>query len=185
MEETNLQSTEMDCGDQRGCSTYCVRYLITSLFVISFTLFVIFVGRHYVKSILLWVQAQPDPIGLVIFFLLFTVVSFPMIWGYLLLNVGIGYIYGVAQGLLIVIVCATGGTLIAHIVLVRFCHNCLRTKIANYGVAAFVALVDSERGFKVIILSRLTPVPFGLQNGIFAVSSRSLITVDFINNISL
>ena len=35
----------------------------------------------------------------------------------------------------------------------------------------FLELSKGGRAFKVVALARLTPIPFGLQNGIFAVSS--------------
>jgi len=45
----------------------------------------------------------------------------------------------------------------------------------NVALKTTVKIIDGSQGLKVIALTRLTPVPFGLQNGLFAISNVTLL----------
>ena len=48
----------------------------------------------------------------------------------------------------------------------------MTSKIPQNGYfQAIIQVVEGEHTFRVIAVTRLTPIPFGIQNGIFAVSS--------------
>lgn len=58
-------------------------------------------------------------------------VSFPMMWGYIVLNVAAGYLYGLWLGLLLTSVSATVGALVSFVLCRRFFVEC----VAGGGVA--------------------------------------------------
>ena len=64
---------------------------------------------------LLWTELQPPATVLLIFVLLYTLVSLPVVWGYIVINLACGYLYGVAHGIAVTIVTATIGVTIAHV----------------------------------------------------------------------
>ncbi|ELT96891.1 hypothetical protein CAPTEDRAFT_23698, partial [Capitella teleta] len=132
------------------------------------------IGRGYIKYLLLSLENTSLWISFLVFAALFTVVSFPMTWGYIVLNIAAGYLYGLLYGVLIVMFCALCGIVIAHVTIRRCLSNFVMTRLANDSVKAIIRVVDSEHGFKMVTLSRLTPIPFGLQNALFAVSSIPL-----------
>lgn len=148
----------------------CLTISIYSAIVIAMVCIFLVVGRDYIKYVLLSLEKSNLWISLIIFSLLFTVVSFPMTWGYILLNVACGYLYGLLLGIVIVIMCALCGLTAAHLLTKRFLQDFVFDRLANDSMRAIIRVVDSEHGFKVVVLARLTPIPFGLQNALFAVS---------------
>lgn len=148
----------------------CLTISIYSAVVIAIVCTFLVLGRDYIKYVLLSLEKSNLWISLVIFSLLFTVVSFPMTWGYILLNVACGYLYGLLLGIVIVVMCALCGLTTAHLLIKRFLQDFVFDRLANDSMRAIIRVVDSEHGFKVVVLARLTPIPFGLQNALFAVS---------------
>lgn len=148
----------------------CYQLSLTSLVLISVICLLLVACRTYIRALLLWLENADMVVCSVIFFILFTVVSFPMAWGYILLMLAAGYLYGLIYGPLIVIIFGTVGILIAHVVMKYCCRSCIMKRFYNDKIEAVIKVVESEQGFKVIALARLTPIPFGLQNGLFAVS---------------
>lgn len=47
-----------------------------------------------------------------------------------------------------------------------------RTYVVNSQTTALMKVVSGRNGYKIVFLMRFTPIPFGLQNAIFAVSMR-------------
>lgn len=152
----------------------CLTISIYSAIVIAMVCTFLVLGRDYIKYVLLSLEKSNLWISLVIFSLLFTVVSFPMTWGYILLNVACGYLYGLLLGIVIVVMCALCGLTAAHLLIKRFLQDFVFDRLANDSMRAIIRVVDSEHGFKVVVLARLTPIPFGLQNALFAMSKMSL-----------
>ena len=150
--------------------TSCLSLSVYSAVVVALILTFLVIGRDYIKYLLLSLENTSLWISFLIFALLFTIVSFPMTWGYIVLNIAAGYLYGLFLGVLIVMLCALCGIVIAHITIRRCLSNFVMTKLANDSVRAIIRVVDSDHGFKMVTLSRLTPIPFGLQNALFAVS---------------
>lgn len=173
-----LDSELRDLSSRNGFSPW-IQQTMTSWQGTCFTLFLLvfivcmalFVGRDYVKDILLWLEKQNEIIVLAIFILLFTIVSFPFMWGYILINLACGYVYGVVIGLIIVITTVFIGITIAHFLMRNVLRDCVASKLdANGALAAILNVIGGPQTFRVIAGTRLTPIPFGLQNAIFAVS---------------
>lgn len=149
----------------------CYQLSISSVILISIICILVVTCRNYVKDLLLWLE-QTDPyISVFIFLLLFIVTSFPMAWGYILLMVAAGYLYGYLYGPMVVLICGTVGIIVAHVVMKNCCRDFIKRRFYNSKMEAVIKVVESSQGFKLIALSRLTPIPFGLQNGLFAVSA--------------
>lgn len=155
----------------------CLSMSAFSACIIGIVCIVVVLSRDYIKHVLLSVEQNDIIVSFLIFLVLFTAVSFPFAWGYILLNIAAGYLYGVAGGILIIISCATAGIIIAHVTLRKFCRECVHSRLISSHMRRFISVIDSEHGFKVIALARLTPFPFGLQNALFAV--RYFLYTDF------
>ncbi|KAK3086448.1 hypothetical protein FSP39_018562 [Pinctada imbricata] len=152
----------------------CYQLSVISVVVICLLCFLMVVWRDYIKALLLWLESLDPVASGVIFLILFIFVSFPMTWGYILLMVATGYLYGYVVGPLVVIICGAIGIVVAHVIMKNFCQNFIRNRFYNSKMEAILKVVESDQGFKLIVLARLTPIPFGLQNGLFALTSISL-----------
>ena len=175
------------CGDSSESPTHhsssdngkivdrnCVKFSLMAVAAVLVACVLLYITKPYLKMILLWMANIDIGIAALIFIILFILVSFPMMWGYILLNVAAGYLYGLLLGTLFVIACALIGMSIAHVVTKQFLGAYVISKLSsNESLQAILRVVESSKGFKVVVLARLTPIPFGLQNGLFAVS-RSL-----------
>lgn len=127
--------------------------------------------KDYIKAVLLWAEAQEHWLICVIFVGMFTLVSFPFTWGYTLLVIASGYLFGVFRGLMTVVITGNLGVAIAHFTMRTFGAKFAFARICNNDkVHAILMVVSGPRAFKVAMFARLTPIPFGLQNTIFAVS---------------
>ena len=152
----------------------CYHISYTALIFLIIGLIVVILCRRFVKDLLEWLQNLDEWARVFLFVIMFTVVSFPMTWGYILLNVAAGYLYGFLLGFFIVIISVLCGLGTAFIVCRRCLRDFVRSKLESDNLKAIMRVVEGKRGFKVIALTRLTPVPFGLQNGLFAVRSHPL-----------
>lgn len=127
--------------------------------------------KDYIKAVLFWVETLEHWLICVIFLGMFTLVSFPFTWGYTFLVISSGYLFGVPRGLVTVVVTVNLGVVIAHYTMRTFRTKFPVTKLYNNDkVHAILMVVSGPRAFKVAVFARLTPIPFGLQNTIFAVS---------------
>ena len=142
--------------------TLLILFTLAALLVICF--------RHYLKDTLHWLERVDGRISGLIFVLMFTIVSFPMTWGYILLNMAAGYLYGFIVGMVTVVVAVLVGVATSLVVCRIFINDFVHSKLQSEHLKAIIRVVESRRGFKVVVLTRLTPIPFGLQNGLFAVS---------------
>ena len=146
---------------------YQISYSALILLVIGVILVVL--CRRYIIDVLEWLQNLDEWVEALLFVIMFTVVSFPVTWGYIILNVAAGYLFGFMLGFFIVVVSVACGLSSAFIVCRRYLRDFVRSKLESDSLKAIMRVVEGKRGFKVIALTRLTPVPFGLQNGLFAV----------------
>jgi len=128
--------------------------------------------RDYIHAVLLWTEQQPPGLVLVIFVALFTLVSLPLAWGYIVVNLACGYLFGFVYGLIVTVITATAGILAAHLIIVRCLASHVRKLLhtSEYSKSLY-AVISGPQAFKLIVLTRLTPVPFGLQNAVFSVSN--------------
>jgi protein maelstrom len=121
--------------------------------------------------VLLWVENQEHWLICVIYLGMFTLVSFPFTWGYTFLVISSGYLFGVPRGLMTVVVTGNLGVVIAHYSMRTLSTKFSVTRLCNNDkMHAVLMVVSGPRAFKVAVFARLTPIPFGLQNTIFAVS---------------
>ncbi|KAJ8969623.1 hypothetical protein NQ317_002429 [Molorchus minor] len=163
------------CGRLR--STICflslcrLLALICTLFVI---LCILLLCKAYIKLVLLWLEDQNKIVvsGTICF--LFVLVSLPISIGYIVLVVACGYLFGIAKGLLLTVFGANFGLLIAHNILKVVGHHPNIYKYTQNDMAqAILRVISGPLCFKIVFCSRLTPIPFGLQNTIFALSNVS------------
>ncbi|XP_046992847.1 transmembrane protein 64 isoform X1 [Schistocerca americana] len=146
----------------------CCLLLITVI-VLSIILFEF---KEYVRALLMWVESQDQVVIYLIFTVLFVLVSFPFTWGYTVLVFATGYVFGIIRGLVTVLFAANIGVVVAHFA-VRLVHYKfpLTKLIQNDKIQAVLSVISGSKAFRVAAFSRLTPVPFGVQNLIFAVSN--------------
>lgn len=71
-------------------------------------------GSGYMKRALFWIETQNPWLTFGVFMCFFTIVSFPLVVGYLILIITSGYLFGCVKGLLTVVVGANVGVAIAH-----------------------------------------------------------------------
>ncbi|XP_077983127.1 transmembrane protein 64-like [Glandiceps talaboti] len=131
----------------------------------------IYVTKGYIMILLMWLQSLSVIEGILVFALLFFIVSLPMTWGYIVFNVAAGYLYGFFLGVFTVVFGVFIGTLLAHLLCRYFFSQWVVKKIENDSLLALMRVVEGKNGFKVIALARLTPIPFGVQNGLFAITN--------------
>ncbi|XP_051826782.1 transmembrane protein 64 [Antechinus flavipes] len=131
--------------------------------------------RHYLQHLLLWVESLDSLLGVLLFVVGFIVVSFPCGWGYIVLNVAAGYLYGFVLGMGLMVVGVLIGTFIAHVVCKKLLAHWVASKIeGSEKLSAVIRVVEGGSGLKVVALARLTPIPFGLQNAVFSITDLSL-----------
>ena len=127
-------------------------------------------GRGHVLQLLKWLEGLPLHLSMLVFILLFTLVSFPFGFGYIILNMMAGYLYGILRGQLIILVSVAMGMTISFQLCRRWFKDYARSMVTSNALQAVLRVVEGPHGFKVILLTRFTPIPFGLQNVLFAVS---------------
>lgn len=148
------------CLSVSACSC-CVVTIVCAFIVLS---------RDYIKYVLMSLEHSSIVVSVVVFLMLFMAVSFPLTWGYILLNIAAGYLFGFLGGILIIVFCATFGITVAHVTIRTFFRDIVHSRLISSSMRYVISVVESENGFRVIALARLTPIPFGLQNALFAVS---------------
>ncbi|CAH1118475.1 unnamed protein product [Phaedon cochleariae] len=145
--------------------------LISTLFVI---LCVLLLCKTYIRFILLWLEKQDSIVILSTICILFIIVSLPISIGYIILVVASGYLFGLSKGLLLTVFGANFGLLVAHNVLKIIGHHQSIYRYTQNDLAqAIMRVISGPHCFKIVFCSRLTPIPFGLQNTIFALSNVS------------
>ncbi|XP_077447132.1 transmembrane protein 64 [Stigmatopora argus] len=131
--------------------------------------------RQHLKDLLLWAESLDSLAGALLFVVGFIGVSFPCGWGYIVLNVAAGYLYGFVLGLGLVAVGVLIGTFLAHLACKRLLTDWVLRKVGgSERLSAVIRVVEGGSGLKVVALARLTPIPFGLQNAVFSITDVSL-----------
>lgn len=126
-------------------------------------------GRGHILQLLRWLETLPLHLSILVFIFLFTLVSFPFGFGYIILNMMAGYLYGILRGQLIVMVSVAVGATLSFQLCRRWFKDYARSMVTSDALRAVLRVVEGPHGFKVIFLTRFTPIPFGLQNALFAV----------------
>lgn len=102
-------------------SNWYLSYLVP-ISLLALVLLVGYLTRNYAKALLFWIETQNSWLIFVIFLALFTLVSFPIVVGYLVLLITAGYLFGFWRGWLTVILGANMGIAIAHAT-IRACRH--------------------------------------------------------------
>ena len=170
--ETNDDIEEIDIKPRFTCKT-CGRFTGPLAVFILLCLVFIIVGREYLSQLLYWLEHLKLIYSLCVFIALFIIISFPFGFGYIILNVAAGYIYGLIRGQIVISISVLIGFSTAFLL----CRSCLKQWALQYvsssrALTAMMRVIEGPHGFKVILLTRLTPIPFGLQNALFAVSIK-------------
>ena len=120
-------------------------------------------------------ESQDSVIIIVMIIFLFILVSFPISVGYIVVVGAAGYLFGILRGFFLCVIGANVGLAVAHNVLRLIGHHeRVRKLIDNDTATAIMRVITGPLCFKIVFCSRLTPIPFGLQNTIFAVSYMNI-----------
>ncbi|KAL5466723.1 hypothetical protein EMCRGX_G030871 [Ephydatia muelleri] len=138
------------------------------------TVVVILLSRMYLFDILTWLEGLPVVESILLFVVLFTIVSFPFAFGYIVLNMMAGYLYGFVTGQFVVSVSVTFGLVISMGLCRRYFANYAQTHFTSTPFMALMKVLEGPSGLKVMVMARLTPVPFGIQNALFAMTKMDL-----------
>ena len=136
------------------------------------TVGLVFLIREYMSGVLYYLASLPTYQSALLFIALYTAVSFPMMWGYIVLNIATGYLYGLTLGVVITSVGAGIGSLVALVACRKLARHYVQSLLSSYeNLKQIVRVIEGRQGFRIIMMTRLTPVPFGLQNALFSVSA--------------
>ncbi|XP_055903034.1 transmembrane protein 64 [Eupeodes corollae] len=181
--ERDEHDTLTNSKNRRPANSVCLRvhgfisdhwYLsyLVPLAIVCALVIVAYLMRDYARELLYWVETQNSWVVFGIFMCLFVLVSFPIVVGYFVLMISSGYLFGFIKGLLTVILGANIGIAIAHTTLRSLRHRLpVHKLIKNETGRAILRVISGPRAFRVVLFTRLTPIPFGLQNAIFGIST--------------
>ncbi|KAM4550278.1 transmembrane protein 64 [Fundulus diaphanus] len=156
-------------------TTFCFKSALLACILTAVCFSSVGLVRQYLKDLLLWVESLDSFVGAMLFIVGLIVVSFPCGWGYIVLNVAAGYLYGFVLGMGLVMVGVLIGTFVAHLVCKRLLSDWVLNKVGNSDqLSAVIRVVEGGSGLKIVALARLTPIPFGLQNAVFSITDVSL-----------
>ncbi|XP_072532024.1 transmembrane protein 64 [Salminus brasiliensis] len=181
--EAELQSVEAgvpsySAADLRSpccVATCCFKSALLACLLTAVCFSSLALVRQHLKDLLLWVESLDGLEGALLFVIGLITVSFPCGWGYILLNVAAGYLYGFVLGLGLVMVGVLIGTFVAHVACKRLLAHWVLNRVGNSEqLSAVIRVVEGGSGLKVVALARLTPIPFGLQNAVFSITDVSL-----------
>ncbi|XP_076864627.1 transmembrane protein 64 [Brachyhypopomus gauderio] len=155
--------------------TCCFRSALLACVLTALCFSSVALVRQYLKDLLVWVESLDGLVGALLFVVGLITVSFPCGWGYIVLNVAAGYLYGFVLGMGLVMVGVLIGTFVAHLVCKRLLADWVLNRVGtSEQLGAVIRVVEGGSGLKVVALARLTPIPFGLQNAVFSITDVSL-----------
>lgn len=155
---------------KRTCALTVKRFFLL-LFTLVLTAAVLYFCKKYIKAVLYWLENQDSVIISTTIIVLFIIVSFPLSVGYIVLVGAAGYLFGILKGFVLSVIGANTGLLVAHNVLKLVGHHHrVRKFVENETATAILRVISGPLCFKIVLMARLTPIPFGFQNTIFAVS---------------
>ena len=126
--------------------------------------------RDTLSSFLEWVQGI-GPWGAVLFAAAYVPAAVLLVPGSLL-TLGAGFVFGVVKGTVIVSIGSTAGAAAAFIVGRGIARDWVARRLAGRPKMAAIARAVETEGFKIVLLTRLSPVlPFNLLNYAFGVTA--------------
>jgi len=108
--------------------------------------------------------------GQFILVVVYIVIAFPIAVGYTALCLACGFMYGIIRGTLTTVIGIIIGSSVSYWLCGTLCKNYVEKKILQNKKAEALLKGVRRHGFKIILMSRLTPVPFGVQNALFGIS---------------
>ena len=115
-----------------------------------------------------------------IILLLFLFVSLPILWGYSLCVLIISYLYDFFYGFILTSIYSAAGMALCFFSCRYLFSNisCLSkyTSVSNTNniyFTVFVNCIEGSNGYKIILLSRIVPLPFGLTNLLYSMTKIS------------
>jgi len=141
--------------------------------LIGLTLVIVFLCREYLATVLRWHQKLDGWLNVTVYIGLFFAVCLPFLFGYVIVCVGAGYIYGIWYGLLI----SSLATLFGCTIVFALCRGRFKRwaerKAAGYPIFYSMCGILAEPGrdgLQMLLLLRLSPIPVGMTTTLFAVS---------------
>jgi len=127
-----------------------------------------------IQNMLLWIQHR-GIVGNLIIILLFGAIALPFAFtGYTFLCLASGFLYRLLYGSITTFIGANIlGVTLGYWVTVLLARPYVEGFIHKRPKLALFLKVVQSHGFKIAFLFRFTPVPYGFQNGVFAVSGLS------------
>eukprot|EP01089_Gocevia_fonbrunei_P008590 TRINITY_DN2028_c0_g1_i3.p1 TRINITY_DN2028_c0_g1~~TRINITY_DN2028_c0_g1_i3.p1 ORF type:complete len:179 (+),score=2.77 TRINITY_DN2028_c0_g1_i3:116-652(+) len=113
--------------------------------------------------------------GYFFFIIAFIFIGFPFAYGYTILGLGVGFLYHILVGTLIMAIGTNIGSTIAFWSCRKLLNSWIETKIEASPKLSAIFHSIGDHGFKISFLLRFIPIPFGLQNAIMGISSVSFI----------
>ena len=103
---------------------------------------------------------------------LFICVSLPILWGYLICVLICSFVYTFFIGFIMVVFYSSIGMTCSFFICRYTFYECAHQRVNDMAYLKAISSVieSSEKGFKIIVLSRLMPIPFGLVNTLFSVT---------------
>jgi protein maelstrom len=139
------------------------------------TLVLAFLFKDYLVTILSYLEAKSSS-NLIefhfILLLLYIGVSLPILWGYLICILICSYVYSFLNGFILVVFYSGIGMGISFFICRYMFYDCAhqRVKSIAYLQAISTVIESNDKGFQIIFLSRIMPIPFGLVNTLFSVT---------------
>jgi uncharacterized membrane protein YdjX (TVP38/TMEM64 family) len=128
----------------------------------------------YLTRTLLWLGAL-GWIGNLLFIIVYTIVSFPVPIGTTPFILIAGFLYGVIVGFITVTIGAMIGAAISFVVCRRVLASWVERKLVQrQQVFGTIVRAIEKHAFKICLMMRMAPIPFGLQNALFAVCNSHL-----------
>jgi protein maelstrom len=170
-----LLQTSPNPTDPSGGQPQFKNISLFGIFTCLFTLILALMFKDYLINLLIYLEKQSTT-NLVEFHILLTLlficVSLPILWGYTICILACAYIYSFQNGLLLVIANSTIGMTVSYFICRYAFYDYAHSKVMNveYLQVLFSLIQSDDKGAKIIFLSRLMPVPFGLANTIYAIT---------------
>eukprot|EP01121_Diplochlamys_sp_Union-15-3_P008090 TRINITY_DN211_c0_g1_i2.p1 TRINITY_DN211_c0_g1~~TRINITY_DN211_c0_g1_i2.p1 ORF type:complete len:267 (-),score=30.85 TRINITY_DN211_c0_g1_i2:25-825(-) len=150
------------------CQKTAVLQVVLAILILAAT-FYYFLKSGYFAQLLNWI-ATLSWYGNVIFLFLYIIIAMPFAFGYVVLSLACGLIYGLWIGWLTIILGACAGFTSSFLICRWFLRDWTRSKIKQNKKLQILLLAIEANPTKFTVLMRYTPVPFGLQNAIIAVA---------------
>lgn len=139
--------------------------LIASIWLLS--------SNGVMRHVLVWLE-RLGAWGYVVLAGLFVPISTPFGYGYTAVGFTCGALYGVVRGTLVMVVGADGGAVLAFVVIRYLFKDWFREWLSSKRRLRLLMRAVDVNATKFAFLSRFTPIPWGIQNTIYAVSDIEL-----------